>query len=118
LGFSGILRITYLARDVARRNGDIMSQQEVDPERVTQLKGLEEARFVTERPRSMTLLERAQATMPRGVPMSWMDDMWEHPPIWVEGGKGAYFTDVDGHEYLDMYIADMSAFLRAMPLPR
>ena len=26
-----------------------------------------------------------------------------------------YFTDVDGHEYLDMYVADMSAFCGHAP---
>jgi glutamate-1-semialdehyde 2,1-aminomutase len=39
-----------------------------------------------------------------------MDDMWEHPPVWVSHGEGAYFVDVDGHRYLDMYVADMSGF--------
>lgn len=53
--------------------------------------------------------------MPRGVPMSWMDDLYEHPPIFVAGGRGSTITDVDGHEYLDMYIADMSAFCGHAP---
>lgn len=47
--------------------------------------------------------------------MSWMDDMWEHPPIWVVQGDGAYFTDADGHEYLDMYLSDMSGFCGHAP---
>lgn len=55
--------------------------------------------------------------MPRGVPMSWMDDLYEHPPVFVERGDGARFTDVDGHEYLDVYIADMSAFCGHAPPP-
>ena len=75
----------------------------------------ENARFVAERPKSMALLERARKSMPRGVPMSWMDDLYEHPPVWVSHGKGAHFTDVDGHEYLDMYVADMSAFCGHAP---
>jgi glutamate-1-semialdehyde 2,1-aminomutase len=53
--------------------------------------------------------------MPRGVPMAWMDDLYEHPPVWVSHGEGAYFTDVDGHTYLDMYIADLSAFCGHAP---
>ena len=72
----------------------------------------ENARFVAERPRSMALQERARRSMPRGVPMAWMDDLYEHPPVWVAQGEGAQFTDVDGHTYLDMYVADMSAVLR------
>jgi glutamate-1-semialdehyde 2,1-aminomutase len=75
----------------------------------------ENARFAGERPKSMALLQRARTSMPRGVPMSWMDDLYEHPPVWVSHGKGAHFTDVDGHEYLDMYVADMSAFCGHAP---
>jgi glutamate-1-semialdehyde 2,1-aminomutase len=55
--------------------------------------------------------------MPRGVPMSWMDDLYEHPPVWVSHGRGAVFWDVDGHRYLDFYIADMSAFCGHAPEP-
>jgi glutamate-1-semialdehyde 2,1-aminomutase len=82
----------------------------IDTERVRALEEAENARFVAERPASMGLLQRARASMPRGVPMAWMDDLYEHPPVWVTHGAGAYFADVDGHTYLDMYIADMSAF--------
>lgn len=53
--------------------------------------------------------------MPRGVPMSWMDDLFEHPPVFVAHGQGASITDVDGHSYLDMYVADMSAFCGHAP---
>lgn len=58
----------------------------------------------------MALLERSRRTMPRGVPMSWMDDLYDHPPVMAERGRGPMFTDVDGHTYLDMYLADMSGF--------
>jgi glutamate-1-semialdehyde aminotransferase len=89
----------------------------VDPNRVTALADAENSRFVAERPASKALLERATVTMPRGVPMAWMDDLYEHPPPWVSHGRGAYFTDVDGHDYLDMYIADMSGFCGHAPEP-
>jgi len=82
----------------------------IDPARLRELDEHENARFVAERPRSMANTERARRTMPRGVPMSWMDDLYEHPPVWASQGTDARFTDVDGHEYLDLYIADMSAF--------
>lgn len=87
----------------------------IDPDRLDALKARENARFVAERPKSMALVERARRTMPRGVPMSWMDDLYEHPPVFVAQGRGASFTDVDGHTYLDMYIADMSAFCGHAP---
>jgi len=89
----------------------------IDPARLTELEERENARFVAERPRSMANTERARRTMPRGVPMAWMDDLYEHPPLWVSHGSGAHFTDVDGHEYVDLYIADMSAFCGHGPRP-
>jgi glutamate-1-semialdehyde 2,1-aminomutase len=84
-------------------------------EHTRELERTENERFVAERPRSMALLERSRKSMPRGVPMSWMDDLYEHPPVWVTEGEGAYFTDVDGHRYLDMYIADASGFCGHAP---
>lgn len=89
----------------------------LDPARIRQLERIENERFVAERPRSMALLERARRSMPRGVPMAWMDDLYEHPPIFIERGEGARFTDVDGHAYLDMYIGDMSGFCGHAPVP-
>ncbi len=89
----------------------------IDDQRVKALNDAENARFVAERPRSMALLERARRSMPRGVPMSWMDDLYEHPPVWVVEGEGSCFTDVDGHTYLDMYVADMSAYCGHAPAP-
>jgi glutamate-1-semialdehyde 2,1-aminomutase len=85
--------------------------------RVQALRETENARFVAERPGSKALLERSLGSMPRGVPMAWMADLYDHPPVWVAEGKGAHFTDVDGHTYLDMYIADMSGFCGHAPDP-
>jgi glutamate-1-semialdehyde 2,1-aminomutase len=67
-------------------------------------------RFVELRPRGMEFLARAARSMPNGVPMSWMTTLYEHPPIVVERGSGATFTDIDGNEYLDFNLADMSMF--------
>ncbi|HYH87831.1 MAG TPA: transaminase [Solirubrobacteraceae bacterium] len=89
----------------------------MDLERVRALEDAENARFITERPQSMALQAQARRSMPRGVPMAWMDDLYEHPPVWVASGAGARFTDVDGHTYLDMYVADMSAFCGHAPAP-
>lgn len=75
----------------------------------------ENAHFVAEHPRSMALSEQARRSMPRGVPMAWMDDLWEHPPVWIDRGQGARFTDVDDHTYVDMFVADMSAFCGHAP---
>jgi glutamate-1-semialdehyde 2,1-aminomutase len=87
----------------------------IEPGRLEALAAREDARFIAERPRSAELLARAAKTMPRGVPMSWMDDLYDHPPVFVSSGQGARITDVDGHTYLDMYVADMSAFCGHAP---
>jgi glutamate-1-semialdehyde 2,1-aminomutase len=55
-------------------------------------------RFAELRPLGMRLLERATASMPNGVPMTWMTTIYDHPPIVVSRGNGATFTDVDGGE--------------------
>ena len=53
--------------------------------------------------------------MPNGVPMSWLRTSYDHPPLFVAEGKGARFRDVDGHEYSDFNIADMSMFAGYAP---
>jgi glutamate-1-semialdehyde 2,1-aminomutase len=89
----------------------------IDRNHLDAVEARENARFVAERPKSMALLERARRTMPRGVPMSWMDDLFEHPAVFVARGQGASITDVDGHTYLDMFVADHSAFCGHAPAP-
>ncbi|MGD9742432.1 MAG: transaminase [Dongiaceae bacterium] len=79
-----------------------------DPAHVAALTAREEARFLTEGPRSAALLARARTHMPQGVPMSWMATMHGHPPVFVDHGAGAWFTDVDGRRFLDMNQADLS----------
>jgi glutamate-1-semialdehyde aminotransferase len=80
----------------------------VPAERIAALAERELARFTAARPRSAELLARARRSMPRGVPMGWMAALYQHPPIFVDGGDGAWFSDVDGHRYLDMNVADLS----------
>lgn len=79
-------------------------ESRIDLAHVAALKEREDAAFVAARPRSTALLERARRSMPLGVPMSWMDFLFDHPPMFVDAADGAYFTDVDGHRYLDMYM--------------
>lgn len=85
-----------------------MPAQGVDQDRIRKMREREEARFRLDRPKSSALLERAKKHMPNGVPNSWMVGLYGHVTIFVEGGKGAYFTDVDGYTYLDMNQADLS----------
>ena len=87
----------------------------VPASRLASLRRREDARFTESRPRSRALLERARRSMPNGVPMSWMVELYEHPPIFVASGEGATFTDVDGHRYFDTNIGDMSTFCGINP---
>jgi glutamate-1-semialdehyde 2,1-aminomutase len=95
----------------------VPDQTGIDPDRRERLQEEESARFAADRPLSAERLRRAQGSMPRGVPMAWMDDLYETGPIWVTHGKGSSFFDVDGHEYLDLFVADMSAFCGHAPDP-
>jgi len=79
-------------------------------ERLQALRYGELRRFAELRPRGMELLEGARGNMPNGVPTSWMATLYDHPPIVVEGGSGATFTDIDGNHYLDFNLADTSMF--------
>ncbi len=88
-----------------------------DRARIKELKDREDARFLAEHPRSAALLQRGRASMPNGVPMAWLVGSYHHLPPWVVEGRGARFTDVDGHEYSDFNIADLSMFCGYAPEP-
>jgi len=89
----------------------------VDRDRVRALKQAEDARFHDARPRSAALLERGREVMPNGVPMAWMVGSYHHLPLWIADGHGAHLTDVDGFEYADFNIADLSMFCGYGPEP-
>ena len=89
----------------------------LDRDRIASLKQREDAAFVAARPRSAELWARSKASMPNGVPMSWHRTSYDHPPLFVDEGAGARFRDVDGHEYSDFNIADMSMFAGYAPEP-
>lgn len=80
----------------------------IDPGRLEALHAAELAAFTSRTPRSSALLERGRRSMPKGVPMSWMWGLYRHPPIFVERGAGASFTDVDGNSYLDFNVVDLA----------
>ncbi|MFL5767377.1 MAG: transaminase [Actinomycetota bacterium] len=89
----------------------------VDPALVRELKNREDARFAEQHPRSAELQQRGLRSMPNGLPMAWFRGSYHHVPMWVAEGKGARFTDVDGHTYSDFNIADMSMFCGYAPEP-
>ena len=89
----------------------------MDPARVAALKEREDAAFARMRPRSQELWASGQRVMPNGVPMSWLRTSYDHPPLFIESATGSRLRDVDGHEYADFNIADMSMFTGYGPAP-
>jgi glutamate-1-semialdehyde 2,1-aminomutase len=75
----------------------------------------EEARFIAERPKSKALFERAKTSMLSGVPMHWMARWAGGFPVFVAHASGAHFTDVDGHEYIDLCLGDTGAMTGHSP---
>jgi glutamate-1-semialdehyde 2,1-aminomutase len=76
--------------------------------RLSEVWRAEAARFTERTPRSRALQARAQHHMPLGVPMPWMAGLWRTPPIYIDRGDGASFTDIDGNSYLDFNLCDLS----------
>jgi glutamate-1-semialdehyde 2,1-aminomutase len=80
----------------------------IDRERLALLRVAEDREFGRRTQRSRAARGRAAAHLPLGVPMSWMSGLYRTPPIYVAGGSGASFTDVDGNPYLDFNLCDLS----------
>lgn len=75
------------------------------------LRAEEDHRFEQRSRRSAALLERARASQPLGVPLSWFASLYRHAPLFVATGSGAWFEDVDGNRYLDMNLVDFAGAL-------
>jgi glutamate-1-semialdehyde 2,1-aminomutase len=80
----------------------------VNGERLSALSEREAAAFRARIGRSLHRLEQARQVMPDGVPMAWMVGLYGHPPIFVGGGHGSNFEDIDGNLYIDFNLADLS----------
>jgi glutamate-1-semialdehyde 2,1-aminomutase len=77
-------------------------------DRLLAIRDREAADFAAGRPRSAALSRRARSVMPDGVPMAWMAGLHRHAPLFVAGGQGSTFMDVDGNSYVDFNLADLS----------
>ncbi|MGH6629699.1 MAG: aminotransferase class III-fold pyridoxal phosphate-dependent enzyme, partial [Burkholderiales bacterium] len=75
----------------------------------------EEERFLREHPRSRELFERARKSLLGGVPMNWMIKWAGAFPVFVASAQGAHFTDVDGHDYVDLCLGDTGAMTGHSP---
>ncbi len=78
----------------------------VDRARLRELTEREGRRFLDEHPRSAELFERGRRSLLAGVPMPWMTEWAGSYPVFVAEAHGARFTDVDGHEYVDLCLGD------------
>jgi glutamate-1-semialdehyde 2,1-aminomutase len=87
----------------------------VDREKLRSLGEREERRFVAEHPGSAALYERAKGSLLGGVPMNWMKKWAGAFPVFVKHARGAHFTDVDGHEYVDLCLGDTGAMTGHSP---
>ena len=82
---------------------------DLDRARIGELHTREVARFREARPQSLAMIARARAHMPNGTPMAWMA-YYDEPLAYIDYGRGAGFTDIDGFSYLDFNASDMSMF--------
>ena len=75
----------------------------------------EEQLFHANHPNSFALYQRARKSLHGGVPMLWMVRWAGSFPIFVKEAKGAHFTDVDGHDYIDFCLGDTGAMTGHSP---
>ncbi len=87
----------------------------IDRGRLAACHAAEQRRFEETHPASRALFERARGCLLEGVPMHWMVKWAGGFPLFVREGRGAHFTDVDGHRYLDLCLGDTGAMTGHAP---
>ena len=83
--------------------------------RLQSLMEREQKKFITDRPKSAALFERARRSLLGGVPMNWMAKWAGAFPPFVREARGAEFFDVDGHRYIDFCLGDTGAMTGHSP---
>jgi glutamate-1-semialdehyde 2,1-aminomutase len=89
--------------------------ERIDRAKVEAMLAQETRRFAADHPRSRALFERAQRSLLAGVPMPWMVRWAGGFPIFVAEGRGPWFTDVDGRDYVDLCLGDTGAMTGHAP---
>src|SRR5437868_759316 len=89
----------------------------LDRARLARLMAREQETFTAEHPRSGELFGRAKRSLLAGVPMNWMVKWPGAYPPFVERARGAHFTCVDGHDYVDFCLGDTGAMAGHSPAP-
>ena len=81
------------------------------------MRAAEEKTFTARTKESQRLATRAEKHLPGSVPMGWMRGLYRTAPIFIDRGVGATFTDVDGNDYLDFNVCDLSMTMGFGPQP-
>ncbi|HKU00667.1 MAG TPA: aspartate aminotransferase family protein [Paraburkholderia sp.] len=93
----------------------MQDRQGVNRERVQRILARERDAFVAARPKSQALSAQAAQHLLFGVPLHWMND-WSTPfSLYVDTARGAAFTDVDEHRYIDFCLGDTGAMFGHAP---
>jgi glutamate-1-semialdehyde 2,1-aminomutase len=87
----------------------------IRPERVAELMKIEEQRFLDLHKASTAAFHKSSKVMHEGVPMSWMAKWPGAHPVFVKEAKGAHFTDLDGHDYIDFCLGDTGSMTGHSP---
>jgi glutamate-1-semialdehyde 2,1-aminomutase len=87
----------------------------IRPERIAELMKIEEQRFLDLHKESTAAFDQSSKVMHEGVPMSWMAKWPGAHPVFVKEAKGAHFTDLDGHDYIDFCLGDTGSMTGHSP---
>ena len=63
----------------------LLSSSDID-----RLYRIELEKFRKRIPKSISMHSNGKKVMPNGVPMTWMVGYYDHPPIFMDKGEGAY----------------------------
>lgn len=91
-----------------------MSTQ-IDRAHLKKLRAVEEQRFLDLHKKSAAAFADSKQVMHEGVPMSWMAKWPGAHPLFVKDAKGAHFTDLDGHTYVDFCLGDTGSMTGHSP---
>ena len=87
----------------------------ISPARIAELMKIEEQRFLDLHKASTAAFNQSSKVMHEGVPMSWMAKWPGAHPVFVKDAKGAHFTDLDGHDYIDFCLGDTGSMTGHSP---
>ncbi len=87
----------------------------ISPARIAELMKIEEQRFLDLHKESTAAFNQSSKVMHEGVPMSWMAKWPGAHPVFVKEAKGAHFTDLDGHDYIDFCLGDTGSMTGHSP---